>query len=70
MNILSRTLRLVCHLHVLKLENCGLSGRSIAMLGIYYVIRFVSFIILFYNVHKMLFAIMTYNSIYLSNKRG
>ena len=32
MNILSRTLRLVCHLHVLKLENCGLSGRSIAML--------------------------------------
>ncbi|XP_076758303.1 uncharacterized protein LOC143427754 [Xylocopa sonorina] len=32
MNILSRALRLVCHLHVLKLENCGLSGRSIITL--------------------------------------
>ncbi|XP_033320438.1 uncharacterized protein LOC117217165 isoform X1 [Bombus bifarius] len=32
MNILSRALRLVCHLHVLKLENCGLSGRSIVTL--------------------------------------
>ncbi|XP_015428691.1 PREDICTED: uncharacterized protein LOC107185512 [Dufourea novaeangliae] len=28
MNILSRALRLICNLHVLKLENCGLSGRS------------------------------------------
>ncbi|XP_066587726.1 uncharacterized protein [Prorops nasuta] len=32
MNILSRAIRLVCHLNVLKLENCGLSGRSIVML--------------------------------------
>ncbi|KAI4475579.1 hypothetical protein M0802_015100 [Mischocyttarus mexicanus] len=32
MNILSRALRLVYHLHVLKLENCGLSGRPIATL--------------------------------------
>ncbi|KAG7208742.1 hypothetical protein KM043_014938 [Ampulex compressa] len=32
MTILSRTLRLVCHLHVLKLENCGLSGRAIVIL--------------------------------------
>ncbi|EZA52880.1 Leucine-rich repeat-containing protein [Ooceraea biroi] len=32
MNILSRALRLVCHLHVLKLENCGLSGRAIVIL--------------------------------------
>lgn len=32
MNIVSRALRLVCHLHVLKLENCGLSGRSIITL--------------------------------------
>ncbi|XP_076243711.1 uncharacterized protein LOC143184960 [Calliopsis andreniformis] len=32
MNILSRALRLVCHLHILKLENCGLSGRSIVTL--------------------------------------
>ncbi|KMR00327.1 leucine-rich repeat-containing protein 68 [Lasius niger] len=32
MNILSRALRLVCHLHVLKLENCGLSGRAVVIL--------------------------------------
>ncbi|XP_067206037.1 serine-rich adhesin for platelets [Linepithema humile] len=32
MNILSRALRLVCHLHVLKLENCGLSGRAFIIL--------------------------------------
>nr|XP_050856467.1 uncharacterized protein LOC127066621 isoform X1 [Vespula vulgaris] len=32
MNILSRALRLVYHLHVLKLENCGLSGRPIVIL--------------------------------------
>ncbi|XP_072767664.1 uncharacterized protein [Anoplolepis gracilipes] len=32
MNILSRALRLVGHLHVLKLENCGLSGRAIVIL--------------------------------------
>ncbi|XP_029178207.1 uncharacterized protein LOC114945991 [Nylanderia fulva] len=32
MNILSRALRLVSHLHVLKLENCGLSGRAIVIL--------------------------------------
>lgn len=32
MNILSRALRLICHLHVLKLENCGLTGRSIVTL--------------------------------------
>nr|XP_033337483.1 uncharacterized protein LOC117226846 [Megalopta genalis] len=32
MNILSRALRLICHLHVLKLENCGLSGRCIVTL--------------------------------------
>ncbi|XP_014615078.1 PREDICTED: serine-rich adhesin for platelets isoform X1 [Polistes canadensis] len=32
MTILSRALRLVYHLHVLKLENCGLSGRPIATL--------------------------------------
>ncbi|XP_054006910.1 uncharacterized protein LOC128891449 isoform X1 [Hylaeus anthracinus] len=32
MNILSRALRVVCHLHVLNLENCGLSGRSIVTL--------------------------------------
>nr|XP_012148006.1 PREDICTED: putative uncharacterized protein DDB_G0282133 isoform X1 [Megachile rotundata] len=32
MNILSRALPLVCHLHVLKLENCGLSGRCIITL--------------------------------------
>ncbi|CAK9834568.1 Protein phosphatase 1 regulatory subunit 37 [Anthophora retusa] len=32
MNILSRALRLVCHLHVLKLENCGLSGTLIVTL--------------------------------------
>ncbi|XP_029676053.1 uncharacterized protein LOC115243314 [Formica exsecta] len=32
MNILSRALRLACHLHVLKLENCGLSGRAIVIL--------------------------------------
>ncbi|XP_076298241.1 uncharacterized protein LOC143217633 [Lasioglossum baleicum] len=31
-NILSRALRLICHLHVLKLENCGLSGRCIVTL--------------------------------------
>lgn len=40
MNILSRALRLVCHLHVLKLENCGLSGRAIVILGIYLVTIF------------------------------
>jgi len=34
MNILTRALRVVCHLQVLKLENCGLSGRAIIMLGI------------------------------------
>ncbi|XP_076640320.1 uncharacterized protein LOC143351997 isoform X2 [Colletes latitarsis] len=32
MNILSRALRVVCHLHVLNLENCGLSGGSIITL--------------------------------------
>ncbi|XP_046825169.1 uncharacterized protein LOC124426929 isoform X2 [Vespa crabro] len=32
MNILSRAIRLVYHLHVLKLENCGLSGRPIVIL--------------------------------------
>ncbi|XP_017880088.1 protein phosphatase 1 regulatory subunit 37 [Ceratina calcarata] len=32
MNILSRDLRLNCQLHVLKLENCGLSGRCIVAL--------------------------------------
>lgn len=32
MNILSRALRLVYHLHILKLENCGLSGRPIVIL--------------------------------------
>lgn len=32
MNILSRALRVVCHLHVLKLENCELSGRAIITL--------------------------------------
>ncbi|XP_076652781.1 uncharacterized protein LOC143359034 isoform X2 [Halictus rubicundus] len=31
-SILSRALRLICHLHVLKLENCGLSGRCIVTL--------------------------------------
>lgn len=41
MNILGRALRLICHLHVLKLENCGLTGRSIVTLGIYYAIQFV-----------------------------
>ncbi|KAG5322514.1 PPR37 phosphatase, partial [Pseudoatta argentina] len=32
MNTLTRALRVVCHLQILKLENCGLSGRAIIML--------------------------------------
>lgn len=51
MNILSRALRLICHLHVLKLENCGLTGRSIVTLGIYYAIQFVfDFFLLNYKI--------------------
>lgn len=40
MNILTRALRTVCHLQILKLENCGLSGRAVIMLGIYRVTIF------------------------------